>query len=337
MKDRLQSKCLVCLFIAAMLVASMGAVETLAQRRRQVQAMSNEQLNELFRSKENFDKLLPQDQQRIRDLHDQLENDPDRDKLRGIMNRYCKWFETQPLFRRTKLLDRTKTTKERVATVKEYLNKPAAPAKDIHLDDKNRRALSLWLESYVAEHAERFKKGMAQGFYADISKLPPDRQQAALRDILLSRRWQMGGPNGRLPLSEDEKTRLLAVLSPDLRSKLEAKSPGDQSRILGEWLRETASHELDEQLLDFFENSIDIGERDRLMSLPSEEMFHSLNEQYGAQLTKSKSAERPRGDHPPKQHGRRPSDSPWGSDGRHGPENHDEKDPDPGKDTKAKG
>ena len=47
--------------------------------------------------------------------------------------------------------------------------------------------------------------------------------------------------------------RLLAGLSPDLRAKLEAKKPAEQIRIIIEWLRETASQELDEQLADFFE------------------------------------------------------------------------------------
>ena len=101
--------------------ASAGAVETFAQRRRQVEEMSAEQRDDLFRSEQQFHALPAAEQQRIRDLYEQIEYDPDRDKLRATMNRYCKWFETQPPFRRRTLLDKKKTLAERIATVKDFL------------------------------------------------------------------------------------------------------------------------------------------------------------------------------------------------------------------------
>jgi|SRR5271157_5111048 len=322
----LQRKIFGCLAIVALLAAGLGAVETLSQRRRRVEEMSTEQLDELFRSEQQFRDLSPEDKQRIRDLHDQIESAPDREMLRATMSRYCKWFETQPPFRRAKLLDKKKTTKERIAIVKEYLSKPAGPPKDIHLDDKNRRVLAAWLDRYTAEHEARFMESLAQGSRPRIAKLSPDRQRAALRENLL-RRWQTGGPNGQLPIADYEMARLLAGLSPELRAKLEAKKPGEKARIIAEWLRETASHELDEQLADFFENSIDEEERDRLMSLSSKEMYDSLSDQYSAHLEQSKSAEPPWSDRPPpKRPGRRGGGPPRGSGTRHWPENLDEKD-----------
>ena len=87
-----------------------------------------------------------------------------------------------------------------------------------------------------------------------------------------------------MPIAEHEMARLRAGLSPELRAKLEAKKPAEQARIIADWLRETASHELDEQLADFFENTISDEERDRLMSLPSDEMYESLSKQYRAHV-----------------------------------------------------
>ena len=127
-------KLLAALLIGALLAASLGAVETLSQRRRRVEAMSAEQREELFRSEQEFRKLPPEEQQRIRELHDQIESAPDREKLLATMNRYCKWFETQQPFRRAKLLDKKKPLDDRIATVKEFLAKQG-PSKDIHLDD----------------------------------------------------------------------------------------------------------------------------------------------------------------------------------------------------------
>ena len=121
--------------------------------------------------------------------------------------------------------------------------------------------------------------------------------------------------------------RLLAGLSAKPRTMLETKKPAERDRIIVEWLRETAfqevqdSQELDEQLASFFESpAIDAKERDRLMSLPSDKMLESLNEQYRAYSKQSKS-----GDHPPWPRGRRPN-APKGTGDRRQPEDRDEKD-----------
>ena len=322
-----------------LLFASLGAVETLSQRRRQVEEMPAEKRKDLFRCEQQFRALTPQEQQRIRDLHDQIENDPDREKLRATMDRYCKWFETQPLLLRDKLLDKKNTLKERVATVKELVKKQG-PTKNLRLDDKNRRVLAAWLERYLAEHESRFIEGLAQGPLSGFARLSPDRQRAALRQNLL-RRWQTGGPNGQPPIADDEKARLLAGLSPELRSKLEAKKPGEQARIIAEWLRETASreieasHELDEQLADFFEKTLTDQQRDQLMSLPGDEMYESLSKQYLAYLMKqSKSDEPPRGNRSFWPHGHH-SGPPRGSGGRLWPESRDGKEPRARRDSKG--
>ena len=168
-------------------------METLSQRRRQVEEMSAEQRDDLFRSEQQFRALPPQEQQRIRDLHDQIESAPDRDKLRATMNRYCKWFETQPPFRRAKLLDKKKTLEDRIADGQRIPGK-ARSDQGSPPGRQNRRVLAAWLDHYTAEHGPRFIESHAPRVPTRrIAKLPPDRQQAVLREILL-RRWQMGGP-----------------------------------------------------------------------------------------------------------------------------------------------
>jgi hypothetical protein len=291
-------KFLGCLAVGALLAASLGTVETLAQRRRQVEAMSVEQRDDLFRSERQFRDLPPEEQKRIRDLHDQIESARDREMLRATMHRYYKWVETQPPIRRAKLLDKKSTLKERVATVKEFLANPL-------LDERSRRALTAWLDHYTAEHGI---ESLSQGPHAGnpralferqrIAEFPPDRQKAIVREILL-RRWQMGGPNGQMPITEQEMARLHGGLTPDLRAKLEAKKPAEQTRIIHGWLRETASHELNEQLAYFFEKTISDEERDRLMRLPSEKMYEDLGKEYGAYMLKpSNPGEPPRGERP---------------------------------------
>jgi hypothetical protein len=311
------------LALAVVLAAGLGAFGTLSQRRRQLEEMSAEQREDVLRAEQQFHALSPQDQQRVRELHEQIENSPDREELRATMDRYCKWFETQPRFRRVKLLDKNMTPQQRVAKVKEFLGKPV-PVKDVRLDDRNRRLLAAWLDRYTAEHGARIMENMLQT-HPGIARLPPDRQQAVLRESVL-RRLQSGGPNGQLSIADSEMGRLRAGLSPELRARLEAKKPAERDRLIADWLRETASLELDEQLANFFESPmVSDQQREQLMSLPSEEMYKSLGDLYSAHLKQAKLAEPPRGDRPPRPRGRHLG-GPKGSGGRRWPEDRDEKD-----------
>ena len=294
--------------VGAVLAASLGAVETLSQRRRQVEAMSAEQRDDLFRNEQQFRALPPEEQQRIRDLHDQIESAPDREMLRATMNRYCKWFETQPPFRRAKLLDKKKTLEERIATVKEFLaNKVRS-----RTSTWTTGVAGPWPPGWTITPRSTASRAWARGPMRETrssqpsgSKSPSFRPTGKKRSCVKSSCGvgRSGGPDGQMPIAEQEMARLRAGLSPDLRAKLEAKKPADQARIIADWLRETASHELNEQLVDFFEKTISDEERDRLMSLPGDEMYESLSKQYRSHVLKqSKSGEPPRGiDQPPQQ------------------------------------
>jgi hypothetical protein len=321
------------LFAAAMLgvalFAGLGAAETLSQRRRRVEAMPAEQIADLFRCEAEFQKLPEQDRQRLRDLHEQIENAPDRDVLRATMIRYCKWLETQPLLTRSEI-DKKKSIDDRVAAIKDLGNR-------LRLDDKSRPAVAAWLDRFAAERGPRIIENMPSR--PEIMKLPPDRQQAILREIVL-RRWQMSGPNGpNGPMfAEGDLKSLRAALSPELRAKLEAKTPLDQARIMRDWLRDTASRELDEQLGDFFENVLGPEERDHLMSEPGDDMYKHLGEEYRTYVKQSKGpdglrrGDQPwRGDRGPGKRGRRPG--PPGNGDRRPPKDNPETGS--GKDSKS--
>jgi hypothetical protein len=301
------------------MLATLGAVESLAERRRRVEQMPPQQREELFRNEKKFRGLPLEDQQRIRDLHEQIESAPDRDKLRTTLNRYCKWLDAQTPFRRAKLSDKRLSLKDRIQSIKETIAKQD-PNKDFHLDDKSRRALVAWLDHYLAEHRTHFLEGIAQS-HPEISKLPPERQERLLREMLLRRR-QAGGHNVEMfSITEPEKARLRDALSPELRSKLERERVGEQTQFIAGLLREATTHDLDDELASFFE-SIPGDEQEKLMSLPDGKvMYNTLREQYAEQLEKSKPGELPRG---PRPRGRRPgppsgpADRPWpdGFDGK---------------------
>ncbi len=317
------------LLVAAMAVAflaiGLGAVETLAQRRRRLEAMPTEQRDRLLRAEHEFRALSPQEQQRIRDLHQQIEAAPDRDELLATMNRYCKWLGSQPPSRQKKLADKKVSINDRILAIKDSVKRH--PAWDIHLDDVSRRALVAWLDRYATEHGpEGLSAGPRPGgprMLPDpqrVAKLPPERQRLIFRALFL-RRWQLGGPN-LPPVSNAEMARLRAAISSDVRTRLEAKKPADQNGIIFDWLHEAASRELDEPLAEFFE-TLEPGEIDRLMSLPPSDMYKALANMYRDQmLGEGKPGEPPHRNDPQRRgqwRNHRPG-APWNSAGRRRPD-----------------
>ena len=63
-------------------------------RRRRVESMGLGEKEQLLRIEERFIGLAPEEQQRLRRLHEELQTDPDAQRLRPIMHRYCEWLKT---------------------------------------------------------------------------------------------------------------------------------------------------------------------------------------------------------------------------------------------------
>jgi len=157
-----------------------------------------------------------------------------------------------------------------------------------------------------------------------IAKLPDTTRQHAVREVFF-RDWQRRDPI--FHPSASELASLLSKLSPDIRERLQKRKPDEQTQIIAGWLRETASAVRDEQLANYFEDDLARNDRDRLMSLPGDEIYRELGSMYWTYLiTQSKpgeplySGDRGRGDHRPGRGGGR-----FG--GRDRPENPEARDP----------
>lgn len=79
------------------------ADETLAERRARVNQMDAHEREQLSQNYERFMNLDPEDQDRLRSLHDDLEAAPDRDELRQVMQNFHEWLNTLPANQRMTL------------------------------------------------------------------------------------------------------------------------------------------------------------------------------------------------------------------------------------------
>ena len=65
--------------------------------------MSPAQKDQLLNRQQQFLKLEPAEQQRVRQLHEQITRDPQAGKLREVLGHYCQWLAGLPVYRQDKL------------------------------------------------------------------------------------------------------------------------------------------------------------------------------------------------------------------------------------------
>jgi hypothetical protein len=256
-------------------------------RRQRVENMSLDEKEQLLHAEDHFTALAAAEQQRLRRLHDDIENDPDSKRLRAIMHGYYEWLKTLSPLSWGELPDMGPD--ERIAWVKKRLQEEQRE-RGRQFDAKDMAALRDWMDGCALRHEADFLKSMPT---------EKDRKQFLAADKSFQRqmvvgylwwRWQPSN-SGKLPpmMTNEDMASLLAMLSPDVRKQLEKKNPGEQWRLVtsrmhqgfrrafeDRRLRGPLSQSDDEQLAEFFEKRLSDEERDRLLSMPGEQMQREL-------------------------------------------------------------
>jgi|GEM_PF-1654184 len=278
--------------------------ETIAQRRQRVKQMSEEEKAQLLRRQERFLSLAPAEQQRLRKLHHDIQQDPEAQQLREVMHRYYEWLRTLPDYRRAELatLDAT----QRLNQIRKWRAEQASP--------KDLQALTAWLERFGARNEERFVATLPEesreAFMRTLSRWPRQAKARTIATLMLFP-WRPpevfgDGSKGKMrPPADKEREKLLEKernsaleelrghLTAETRQRLEKLPPADQWRIIAEWLSQDFDRQRgmfrgpgprpqveESQLLEFFENELGEAERDFLLRLPGEKMHAALREMY---------------------------------------------------------
>lgn len=302
---------LIALLAAFALVGTTRADDAAEARRGWIEKMSPEEKEQLRRRQQRFAELDPAEQERLRRLHQQLQRDPNATQLRRVMQGYCRWFSALPPYRQAELLELEPA--ERVKRIKQ-LRAEEAQREGSRLPRKDMEGLFRWMEQYVAKHEDDILKSLPEPVRKGMANLDSGRRRRWLGGIM----WQRGqsGPPGKPPLMGDDDLKdLKSNLSDDARKRLDAESPEKQWQIIAGWVRSAFRHptgarrfrggpppkDLQEKLDHFFEHELGDEERDRLLSLPGDEMQRELWRMYLGRFKPPDSPiHRPRGPMPPR-------------------------------------
>jgi hypothetical protein len=256
------------------------------ERRQYVEGLSAGRKEELQRLKERFDALDGDQQQQLRTLDDTLQKSPDAQYLRQVMRRYYEWFKTLASYTRAELAEMEPAN--RIKSVEERLKKDQARDVSRRLGAEDMKNLQKWTKDYAALHEKEFRATLHdQQLKERLAKLSPTKGYQLMFFGMLRQAAGAERPQGLL--TEADLAKLRAALSPEAGQYLQTLPPDRQWRQVAEWMRHAARQRQahgaiarpnDEALANFFEHDLSDEERDRLLSLPGEEMQRELQRLY---------------------------------------------------------
>ena len=203
--------------------------ETLSEREQRLRAMSKDDKEKLRRNSERFYGLSPGEQNRFRQLHDQIASHDKAQELHGILGRYSEWLKTLSSVERAKLLGMP--VKDRIATIKQlqqkrererfgFFGESQLPAEDIP-------KILRWTMAYIDNHEREIIGRLPQQRRQRILRAQPRERRRMLLTALMQRR-----PSPKdLSTSAEEIQRLAAQLSPEARAILD-NARGEKKKIL---------------------------------------------------------------------------------------------------------
>ncbi len=269
--------------------AMLRADESIADRRKHVESLMPEEKDELRRREERFAALDPAEQDRLRCLQREIDQDGEAEHLRLVMYNYHKWLMTLPDFRRTELLEME--PEQRLKRIKTLLQEQAQ-REATKMNSKDIAGVTHWLDDFARRHGPHFlemlperQRPVAAQRFAQLSAAERDREFWRL----IWWRLQGGGGGAKVPLlAESEMVQLRTYLTPETRARLEARSHNEQWTIVSAWLMQIFRQQFkasglgasDDEVARYFEQSLSDEERDRLLRLPSDEMQRQLRQKY---------------------------------------------------------
>jgi len=263
-----------------------AANESRERRLRRMQSMSPSQLERIVQLQERFAYLDVREQQELRRLDQEFQKSPDSQQLLQIMGRYCLWVKAFPAYTRAELAEMKPA--ERLKVVKKRLDEQAREQRQ-YVSENDLEILRAWVRDCVKRYEAQYVKTLnnqQRKKYAELSAA--ERQRWLFWQLLQAA--VTGKATSLLTIAD--LARLRMDLSPELRRQLDAIPVTKQWPLVAGWLhhlmrqrpgkqdQKPALKIEDEQLIAFFEHQLSDKERDRLLSLPGEEMQRELQRLY---------------------------------------------------------
>lgn len=254
-----------------------------AERRRQIASLSQEEKDELHRNYERFVHLPPDEQRRLESLESSIAADAERAELKAVLAAFDQWLEQLPGVERAELM--ALDGEARLGRVKRLRQQEQR-----RLSEADLQALLVWIEERLTSWLSEKPTLKRELESADTGR----RRELLARAVNELRRTRpyifmsaFFDPTARKSLQER--------LSPAGKRQFdEAQSPEQRRLLMQSWFMQALSSPTlgrgqltlpqvdDDELKRFFEHDLDPAQRAQLLNLPADPMRRQLLRMYQA-------------------------------------------------------
>ena len=266
------------LIVVALLLSPTLLADDSADRRSRINDLSAEEKNDLLRKSNRFYAMSSSQQQRLWNLHQQLEKDPHAGQLRETLRRYVEWLKTLDPVQQAEL--QGLSPQQRIEKIKELRGQQPRRDSPILANRKippqDLRVAMNWLDEFIQTHEDEIAATMPKRFQFQLRNAQPESRSRMLR-VAYFHAVQI---NKNIPRpGMQEMQQLSQRVSEPTRQVLE--SPQARHKLL-EWFAEFAMiRRISEvELRDFFQDHLSEDERRRIDNLPVEERKMLLRRMY---------------------------------------------------------
>jgi hypothetical protein len=207
--------------------------EALADRQAELARMSAAEREQLARKLDRFMEYSPQEQQRLRELHESLNRGSEGATLHDVLVSYHEWLDVIPSGVREKLNGLSDDERiAQIAHLKQVGNRGdelrGATAQDLP-------KINEWLDDFAWQHREALLATLSDRRRKVLEGLEDSQQHLALRWIMQHRGSGYPLASNVFPTSADF-ARLAERLSPSARARLDAASDEvDKQKLIHQW------------------------------------------------------------------------------------------------------
>ncbi len=250
---------------------------SLSERRAYVERLSPDEKQQLLTELERFRELPEPEQQRLRALSAALEAAPDADELRQTLDAYQEFLSQLPALKRSELLQLESAA--RLKQIRQWLTQPhdSSPRQwnAPRLNDADREAVAAWVEQQALSLVPSDKR-------VEFEKMTREERRRML-GRMMQQRLASNDPSQRMgpPWARDLQP-LRDKLSPEARERLDqAEASPNRSGVWMNWLGQSLGMGPNpEQFKQFYSRDLPADERQRLLSLPADEMQREMRRMY---------------------------------------------------------
>lgn len=257
--------------------------------RQQVSALSPMEKRDLQQKQTLFDRLSPQEQDRLRQLHAEIQDDQRADQLEKVLEHYAHWLNTLPAGQRAELL--SLPPDQRLAEIKRVLRQQETMRLGNllthQLTDEDSASVLAWFDDLLARHEPEIlaKFPMIEPRLRQIQD-PKQRRLAMYWSVYWSLRRSGATQEVLRPQPEDVE-RLKEQVSPKTRQVLEkARDPESLAKLAAGWMQAAVYSkrfvpQVDPaELKRFYNEELKPEDREYFESLPAERMRQELTRRY---------------------------------------------------------